>query len=705
MAIIGTLRNKMTKVVVGFVAVAIISFVLNDLFGSGPTALFGGNDTTVGYIAGDEITLEEFQISIQERENNYILNFNRRPSERELISIRQQAWDMLISRHAIASQYEKVGVKVTQDEVWDMVQGKNIDENVKSSFLDSAGNFDRNRLINYLQFVDGLEITNESRIRWDIFKRDLAPGRERIKYENLLIKTNYVTAAEAEQDYHRQNDVVEAQYLYVPYYVISDSLVNVSDSDLKTYYDKNKIKYKVEETRSLQYIAIPVEASVDDSLAIREELTRIVNDFTITEEDSVFATINTDASEAFTTYNISTLPSFFQENPENMIVGKVIGPYLEEDVYRLSKLVSIEADSLYQAKVSHILIRWETDTPEGKKIARDKGRKILNDIKAGAVFAEKAREFGTDGTASNGGDLGWFANNGAMVKPFEDAVFGANKTGLLKDLVETEFGYHLIDVTKVKDNSVYKVAMIDRIISPSDETQNEAYRKADNFANSVSNISDFNETAKAEELSVFDAKDLGGNDRRVNNLGEARQLVTWLFREGDKNKVSTVFDLETNYVVAVATDVVEKGYKSLDKVKDEILPMVKNDLKGKMIIEKLTGKKDMFEELSGLFGTDATVGSIADLKLNTNSIPTVGFDPVAVGLAFSLESNSRSKPFAGENGVLIFEAKNKTSAPEIGDHTMFKNQLVQSLDNRGSFNISEAIKEAAKIDDRRFKFF
>ena len=111
----------MTKWVVGFVALAIVSFILNDLFGSGPTAIFGGTDNTIGEIGGKSISLEEFQAAVQERENNYILNFGRQAGEREMISLRQQAWDLLIARHAIVPEFEKVGVKVPTDEIWDLI--------------------------------------------------------------------------------------------------------------------------------------------------------------------------------------------------------------------------------------------------------------------------------------------------------------------------------------------------------------------------------------------------------------------------------------------------------------------------------------------------------------------------------------------------------------------------------------------------------
>src|ERR1041384_562984 len=99
MALIGTLRNKMTKWVVGFVAVAIVSFILNDLFGNGPKAIFGGNDNSIGEIAGDEISVEEFQATVQELENNFMMQMGRQANERDMIGLREQAWTLLISRH------------------------------------------------------------------------------------------------------------------------------------------------------------------------------------------------------------------------------------------------------------------------------------------------------------------------------------------------------------------------------------------------------------------------------------------------------------------------------------------------------------------------------------------------------------------------------------------------------------------------------
>jgi peptidyl-prolyl cis-trans isomerase D len=709
MALIGTLRNKMTKWVVGFVAIAIAAFVLNDLFGNGPTAVFG-NDNTVGEIGGSTIRLEEYQAAIQERENNYILNFGRQPGDRERPLLQQQAWDLLISQKAIKPEFEKVGVKVTTDEIWDMIQGRNIDENVKSSFLDSAGNFDRSRLIAYINQFNAPTPTDpqalagfqEAKYRWSTFQRDLGLGRERLKYENLLIKTNYVTEAEAERDYHTQNDVAEVKYLYVPYFVISDS--SVTDSDLKEYYNKNKHKYKAEQTRSLSYVSFPIQASAADSAQIREDLEKLAADFKTVTEDSVFAAANTEGNEPFTKYSNSTLPGFLSDQKDQLVAGSVFGPLLDGNSFKVVKLVRFGKDTVGNAKASHILIRWDDESEASKKTAKEKARKILADIKAGADFAAKAREFGTDGTSTQGGDLGWFST-GQMVKPFEQAVFSAKKTGVLNDVVETPFGYHIIDVTGVADYTTYSVATIEIAIAPSDETQNEAYLKAQTFASNVSGVDEFNESAKTDQLMVMNANDLKTVDRRINDLGDAREMITWLFREAKVGKVSEVFDLDTDYTVAVMTSETEAGVRSFEEVKDEIRPAVLNQVKGKKIIETLSAQKGTLDEMAKAFGSDAIVASSSDLKLNSNTLPSVGLDPVAVGKIFALENGKRSEPFAGENGVLVAELQNKTVAPAVGDYTMFKNQLLQGLNGRVGYSISEALKEGAKIEDKRYKYF
>lgn len=700
MAFIGRLREKMGAWVAVFVFVAIGLFILGDLFSSN-SMLFNRND--VGEIAGHTISLEEFQQAVKEREASYILNFNRQPGEREMITLRQQAWEMLILKYAIQPQYEKVGLQVTDDEVVDMITGKNVDEAIRQSFINQqTGEFDRAALGTYINQIKAMPVGSEPRVRWEIFERELRPARERVKYENLLIKSAYVTTAQAELEYHMQNDVAEVRYLYVPYFSVSDTAVSISDSELRNYYNKNKEKFRAEHTRDLKYVTFPVVPSSTDTLEVKDEITRMAAELKAAENDSVYASVNSDNRDAYGRYTKANLPSYLK--PSDLTEGNVIGPFIEGSSFMVVKVSAIGKDTTYQARASHILIRWDDSSDAAKKAAREKARKILNDIKGGADFATMAREHGTDGTAMQGGDLGWFGK-GAMVKPFENAVFSATKAGVLSDVVETEFGYHIINVTEPKDNTYYKLAIIEREITPGDATINETLRRAELFASDLSGVKAFEERAAKEGLQVQEAKGLGVADRRVGTLGEARSIVTWLFREASEGKVSDAFDLTDQYVVAVMTGEVEKGYKPLDLVKEEIRPIVMKEKKGQVIGEKLRSLSGSLDEIAKAYGKDASVYTSSSLKLNSNNLPFVGFEPVVVGRAFSLENEQRSSPVSGENGVVILEMIAKTIAPAIGDYSYYKNQLEQTAGRTNSFNIAEAIKDAAGIEDKRYKFY
>ncbi|HMJ69933.1 MAG TPA: peptidylprolyl isomerase [Cyclobacteriaceae bacterium] len=703
MALIGTLRTKMTKWVVGFVAVAIISFILNDLFGSSPTSLFGGTDNSIGEIAGDRITVEEFQATVQEMENNYIMSMGRQAGERELAGIREQAWQLLIARHAIRPEYGKVGSEVTTEELYDIIQGKNLDENLKMTYMDSTGKFDRARIISDLQGLAAQPAGSPGRLQWDRIKTQLVQGRERVKYENLLLKSNYITQAEAERQYHIDNDVAEIKYLYVPYFAVKDSAAPVSDAALKTYYDKNKEKYKTEETRSLIYVTFPLAASSEDTVVLRTDMEKLATEFRSTQDDSTFAALHTEGNSSLEKFNITSLPAYL--NRETITEGLVLGPFIDNGSYKIVKVVNIGKDTIYQMKASHILIKWTEDTPEAKKAAKAKANTVLSDLKKGASFAAKALEFSEDPTnKTRGGDLGWFPS-GMMVPEFEKPIKAANKTGLLNDVVETSFGYHIINITEPKNNDSYSIATIEKAIVPSEETQDNAYRKADLFATDLDGISDFKERAQKEGLNVYEGNDLTSSERYVGNLGDAREIITWLYREGDVGKASNIFDLTEDYVVAMMTSKTAAGYRPLDeKLKGEITVQVKKDAQAKVIIDKLSGDAPL-EELAKAFPRDAVVNTSSDIKLTTSNIPNIGYDPVAIGKAFSVENGKRTKPFAGENGVTIIEVQNKTVAPSVGDYSMFKNQLLQGVNNRNSLEIADAIKEKADIEDKRYKVY
>lgn len=106
-----------------------------------------------------------------------------------------------------------------------------------------------------------------------------------------------------------------------------------------------------------------------------------------------------------------------------------------------------------QVKARHILVKVDGKSSETEKIeAREEIKKIQQKLQNGEDFASLAKEFSQGPSSVNGGDLGFF-RRGQMVKPFEDAAF-ALKPNEISDIVETQFGYHLIKVEEKKPEGI-----------------------------------------------------------------------------------------------------------------------------------------------------------------------------------------------------------------------------------------------------------
>lgn len=701
MALINKIREK-TGLAVGVIAFGLILFLLGGDILAPNSVLLGKNSNVVGEIAGEDIPLEEYQNKIEEMKYNFTLNNGRNPSDAEMNSLRQQAWDLLISQIAFGKQIDELGIKVTQEEIVDMVQGRNISPELQQAFTNpETGEFDREQIIAFLKNLDQMPAQNQA--AWYAFERNLGPGRVRLKYDNLLVKTDYVTSAEAQKEHEAQNAVAEVRFLYVPFASVHDSLVPVNDSQLKTYLNKNKHRYQTEESRALNYVAFSISPSGEDTAAVKKEILNLKEDFSTVKDDSLFARVNSDGANYFNRYNPGELPEQLKANLSNLSKGDVRGPYLDNNGYVLYKVSDIYNDTIASARASHILFRADKNDSQARANAKKEAEDVLKQIQRGADFEEMAKKFSADPSSRRGGDLGWFSE-GRMVKPFEDAVFKSQK-GLVNRVVETDFGFHIIKVTEPKTNQAFAISTVLREIIASDETRDQAFRKADYFAASVSNLKEFDEFAAKEGYAVNTADNISTSDKRVGTLGDARELVRWAYNDASVGKVSQVFEFDDNYVVAALTDKVEAGTAPLEEVKAEITAKVKNEQKTSIIKEALQGKNGSLDEIAKAYGEDAKVYTSNDLKLSSNSIPTVGFAPVAIGTAFGLSEGQKSEPFAEESGIVIMELVNLTEAPEIADYSRYKNDLLQRISSRTPHNVSEAVKDKSNIEDKRYKFF
>jgi len=702
MALINKIREK-SGWAVGAIALGLGVFIVGgDLLG-GNSRLMGNNANEIGEIAGEKVEYQEFDAIFQQAKANYENQAGRAANEGELAMIREQAWNQLIFKIALQKEYDRLGIEVTDDELADMVQGNNIHPAVKQAFTNpQTGEFDRAQVVQYLKNLD--QMGPNARPTWTTFEQGILSDRLQSKYTNLLNNTVYVTTAEAKNFYNAQNASANIKALFVPYFTLPDSSIAVTDAQLQDYYNSHKDLYKVEEGRSMEYVTIPVSASNEDSTYANQEIAQLTQQFATAANDSAFVNINSDQPYDGTYRTPGDLPEELRKQMP-LQEGKVYGPYSGNGTMALYKIVDAR-EGASTVKASHILIKPENDTPEAKAAAKAKAQDVLNQIKNGADFAQMATQYGTDGTAAVGGDLGWFSE-GRMVPAFEKPVFGFSGTGLLPDLVESEFGYHIVKVTAPKTNQTYKIAAVQRSIEPSEATRDASYAIADKLSGTSGSAEEFRKNiADNKSLVKEAAANIGKNNVLVNNLNNARELVRWAYsKDTEVGDVSPVFEVDDQFVVATLTGKREKGYANVEDIKEELTAAVRNEVKASQIIDKLKNGKGTLEQIAASYGSEAMVKTADNVTFASGSIPGIGIEPVAVGKAFGLKPGAHTAPFEGQSGVLIVELTSLNKAPESSDLASVKEQLVTTRATRAANDALEAVKEKSEIKDNRVKFF
>ena len=708
MSIINTLREKMGRLVVVVVGLSIMAFVLTDLLGPQSSILGGaGQNRDIGEISGETISQDEFVNLVESYRQNFVLQYGTEPNEFLMNNFRNQAWEQLIREIAYGDKFEDLDIVVGTAEQIDMVQGENPAPEVMAAIVNpQTGQFDRNYVP---EFLVNMGRDPRTRFQWAQFEQQLYASRKQRKYENLLAKTNYITLAEAQQEYESQVGNVNVDYLYIPYTSVSDSLASVDDNELQAYLDDHEDEFQVEESRSLDYISFPIVPSAADSATYQAEMDDIRKNLSAAADDSVYAMSTTEQGLGFSTYDPTILPVDIADNLATLKTGDLVGPKLTNGIYTLHKLSGIVEGEEEFVRVSHILLKTENMSLAEKTRTRTKANNLLRQARNGADFADLARKNSEDGSGPNGGDLGWYKkggdNQGKWTEPFEKAAFGARRPGVINRVIESEFGFHIMNVVNAPTKNRYKVATIIVEMTPSFETTNQAYLKVQDFLLNARDYDSFNDYASEQGYSVFSGNNINSNAQSIGRLTGARQLVTWLYGEADRGDVKD-FELEDEYVVAVYRYKVEKGTANLNDVRSQIMPKVQAQKKKEYIAAKLNAMSGSVQDMATAYGTDAKFYNTPNLTLNSNTLPNVGNAPEAVGAAFGLGNPGQKTAVIGTDfGVVVVELKSSSRAAEIADYTTYVTQLQQSRSASTQLNLNQSIRESAKIVDERYKFY
>ncbi|MDD4086351.1 MAG: SurA N-terminal domain-containing protein [Bacteroidales bacterium] len=702
MAVIGKIRKRSGLLVV-VIGVALAAFVLGDFATGGG----GRPEMNVGSIDGEDISIQDFNLRYEQNVNAQQQQQGNRLTQDEMFRVRENTWNQMVEEMIMGKEYETLGLTVTPEELFDQIQGSNPHPAVIQNFTNpETGQFDRELVLNYLQNLS--QMPQASKDQWLIFERYVKEDRLRTKYQNLITKAHYLPTALAKANYENKNTKAEAELLSVRYSAVPDSLAVPTEADFNKFYEENKKSYDRPAMRDIEFVAFEVKPSKKDNEAAREFVNSLKAEFEVTDNIAGFVNANSDTRYDSSWKGNTEVPVALEQVMFENEPGFVYGPYFDQEAYRLARLVDVNyrPDSV---KASHILLAYtgamRSEQSRTKAAAQQLADSLLAVVKKSpAKLKELAMQFSDDGSvAQNSGDLGWF-RDGQMVPQFNQYVID-NEVGSI-GMVETDFGYHIIEVTGKKEpQKKVRIAEIVHHVTPSTQTYQDVFAEASRFASATKTRDDFDNNIADQGLNKRLAPNLRTNSNRITGMENPRQVVRWAFDEKTSvNDVSDIFDLDNMYVIAVLTKATEKGISSLDDIREMIEPQVKNIKKGEYLVERMKALNNDWDKIIAELKAEKQV--VSDLSFDSRTVTGFGQESKLIGTIFTMEEGETSEPLAGNAAAFIVKLIKLTPAPEIDNFDRIRRDYSVAFSNSVRNNAAfRALEKESDIEDNRLLFY
>ncbi|MBK7409382.1 MAG: peptidylprolyl isomerase [Saprospirales bacterium] len=635
---------------------------------------------------------------------------------------RNALWNYYMEKILLEKEAEAIGIGVGKDELLDLQFGTNLSPVISRNLQDpNTGQVDRNRLLQFKTAIENNTLEASIRPFWAYQEKDIVRERLKEKMINMISKGLYIPTWQAEMIANEQNSKVDFVYARIPFDVVPTDDVALSDADYKDYLKGHASEFvQKEQVRRLEYVIFDVLPSAADSQAILQQMVDLSESFSRTEDDSLFIQNNFGTIDG-AYYKKSELASTIADTVFKVLPETVIGPYLELDSYRSVKVLDrkVLPDSV---RSRHILIRADmTNQQEVQQAALTlDSLRVL--IKSGVqTFEELATQFGQDGTAAKGGDLGYAAPS-QMVKPFNDLIFFQAKPDSLY-IIGTQFGVHLVEVTGkqfITNEEGVRLGYISQQIIPSEGTERQIEQDAILLATENNTLEDLHKAlAGRTDLSFEISGPLPRSGYSIPVLGSGqsvRNIVRWAFGNDPSYGAPEVGDIckdvfaiqqpdkfyTDKFVIAGLKSIQKPGKPNMEAVKNDIEPAVLNKKKAEMIIAQL-GSPSSVQDAASKYGV--AVDTARGAAFSNGLIPEIGNEPKVVAMAFKLDLNSTSSPIEGSSGVFVIMPVLKPAVPSAPNLQLTRRTTATTLRSQVQGRLVTFLKEKEGVEDMRAKFY
>ncbi|RNC92639.1 MAG: peptidylprolyl isomerase [Allomuricauda sp.] len=706
MAILENIRKR-TTVLILIIGMALFAFVISGIFTGND---FGGTKvgSAVAEVNGDDISIDDFRQQVE----NASRRFGPNMSSTQLVNT---VYEQEIRKALLEQQFDKLGINIESDQIVDYVK--------TSGYAQIPDFQDENGIFNPEIFKAAIaDWKVNDPLRYDAWLQDevaiMQAAKEQM-YFNLIKAGIGATLTEGQFDYELANEKLDLQFVRVPFNSIPDSTIQVSKEEIAAYVKDHPEEYKQDKARDVRFVFFEEKPSLDDETAVKDAVTQLLDNtveynsgtdqndtiagFRSTNDMAAFLDRNSD-SKYDTIYKAKNeLPAIVADSLMALSVNEVYGPYRDGDFFKISRMMAKKPNG--NVKASHILFAYEGATRANPEITRTKEeaeeeakRILVEALKDGADFTALARDNSDGPSAPRGGDLGYF-QEGIMADEFNDFCFN-NPVGKI-DLVETEFGFHIIKVDDKQD--IVRVATLAREIEPSEETINTLFTDATKFEmeSTEAEAEQFADIAREGELTVRPVNKIKEMDENLPGLSSQRGIVQWAFNEDTEVGAIKRFDLAEGYAVVQLTKKYNEGPMSPEDASADVLRILRREKKAAQIISANQGKSlDDFAR-----DNNVTVSTASAITRKAPTLPGAGREPLVVGTAFTVAEGSESGFIEGQSGVYKVKVTGKTESVKLNNYSTYAKDLITTNANRVNGSVYNALKDGADIEDKRATFY
>ena len=651
------------------VGVAMLAFILGDFLNSG-SSFFNKNRENVGVIAGHKVHYSEYETAKDQLTEVYKIESGSNDINEDLsIQIRNQVWQMLLMDYTLREQADEIGLTVTAEELSELCIGANPHQLIRQrrAFYDETGNFNRFALINFLNSLAQTPETQEQAANmqqaknyWMYWENAVRLTHLQEKYVGLLSKLITANPLDAKYAFEAAQTSVNVEFVERPYFAVADSLVKVTNADIKKLYDANKEQYKRTPNRSLVYVSFPIVPSEADFAEVEKLMKSLESDFQTKDDVTAIVNGNSDILYDGRDFSETTIPAEYKDFAFGK--GAKKGQFTEltfaNDTYSMARIM----DCGYT----------KSDSVQLVLVANGEGTEDV--------------------------ELGWFTATD-LQKNIADPAFAGKKGSQFT--VSTGMGEQTFKIAdKSQPTPKVKLAIFSRKVTPSSKTYGVLYNEAKQFVVNNGTEELLRQAAQEQGLSVTPAYGLNVNADKVNDLKNSRGIVRWAFEAKD-GQLSDVFECGEQFVVAALTEVNDGDYRTIDEVRMELTLQATTDKKAEYLMNQLKGVSTL-EEAAELF--DAEIQTAENVTLASTRLGAAGIEPAVIGTALALENNATSAPVKGNAGVYMVRIGEKVvAAGELNAE-----QEINSLNMRTSYSVPyqamALIEENAKVEDNRARF-